>query len=258
MVFQQLSFGVTPEALEPIDVHFSPAKTSIVVDSQVLVTIERQRIVRMIFIGVNERPALNELDGLVHQRASTHVWNYGYLDLAFSLQNSEHRNFAGGTAPSPAFAASAEVRLIRFDFTAQELRLLFSEHRAPDNRVNSQHSRIADTELRGRLPGSDLQFEELDQPKPFHWGNPRLSEPCAGQLTKGVATTCAPVPTLAQTVQPLRITIQTAPISPAPAAAHEISRSGRIASNQLIEFKDSHGTRSNISAKSFIITLFLI
>ena len=48
MMFQQLSFGVTPEPFQSVDMYAAATETSSVIDTQMPIAVKRQGIVRMV------------------------------------------------------------------------------------------------------------------------------------------------------------------------------------------------------------------
>ena len=100
MMFNQARLGIVPEPFEAVDVHLAAAKGLAMVDVQMPVTTECQRIITMILIGIHQAPTLHFLDRVFLQRLRLHIRYHGHRHLPMPLQNAKYRNFAP-SAPVP-------------------------------------------------------------------------------------------------------------------------------------------------------------
>lgn len=66
----QFSLGVAPEAFQAVDMHSSPGEVSPVIDPEVPVPAEGQRIVALVAVGVNQAPAPDEFQGGPQERGA--------------------------------------------------------------------------------------------------------------------------------------------------------------------------------------------
>lgn len=193
VVFEELSLGIAPEALEAVDVHSPAAEPSGVIDSQVAIAVEGERIVGVEFVGVHEGAPLDQLHGFVHERVSGDIWNHRNQDLALPLQDAEHRNLPRGSATTPTLPSPAKVGLIGFHFLSEQLGLLFSKYRSTDRRERPQHSRITNPRSRGRLKSAHFQLEQLEEPQPGDGCHARFGKPGAGEISERVTTPTAAI-----------------------------------------------------------------
>lgn len=109
MVFHDAFLGVTPEALQPVDVHPAAREVFPVVHAKMSVTAEHKRIVDLVAVGVDDAPPANLLDG-----EGKHIFcSYGgknfHEDSSLTLQNPENRDFAGGTPSALREISSTQI-----------------------------------------------------------------------------------------------------------------------------------------------------
>ena len=189
VVFHDAFLGVTPEALQAVDIHPATREVFPVVHAKVSVAAEHERVVALVSVRVDNASPANFLD-----RESQHIFCPGagkhfHEDSSLPLQDAENRDFAGGT-PSPfSFSPSSKIRFVHFDFAAKEHVAIggMSQDGGAD-RVDGFIRRIVgEAKLLSDLPDGEFQFEEFDETQPLSGGKMPLVDPAAGEIMEGVA-----------------------------------------------------------------------
>lgn len=196
MVFYQSFFGITPEAFQAVNIHLASGKFLMMIDLQVPVSAIHQSIVASEFIGINDGASSDCLNGEVEQRVCTDIRNNFNPNDAVPFKDTENRHFPGSASASVAFSSPPEVCFIQFDFSGKQMIAVgvvgYNSH--PYRIDCFQDSRVAEVNLLADLPGRELQFKELNNPKPISATNPDFINPSSGEIMKGVFTPFTPKP----------------------------------------------------------------
>src|SRR6476620_1087428 len=110
VMLDELALRVAPEPLEPIDVHLAPTEVPSVIDLEVPVPTEGERVVRGPLVRVDERAALDPPERLIAQRLRTAVGDHTDLHVAVALEDAEHRRLVRRRAPLVARVAATARR----------------------------------------------------------------------------------------------------------------------------------------------------
>ena len=182
----QSFFGEGPETFQSIDINFSARVSFFMVDSQVAITAEHQRVIAAEFIGVDDRSATNRFDRHIQQRGRRDVFDDVDLDYAISLQNAENRDFMGSSPATLTLPLSSEVRFVHFDLAAQKIVGFGSVgHDRLSNHGDRFESRgITKADLLGYLAGRDFEFKELDDPEPGLGRDFDFIKPATGEVVE--------------------------------------------------------------------------
>lgn len=113
----------------------------------------------------------------------------------FSLEYPEDWNLVISTSSTLPFAPHSKTCLIHFDFALEKLIRFrtISHDRCPDHIDGRQSCRITDPQLLSDLPGRNLQFKKLKDPKPDLVRNFNLINPAVREVVKGIAAALAAV-----------------------------------------------------------------
>ena len=182
----QAFFGEGPEAFQSVDVDFSARISLFVIDPQMAIAAEHQRIVAAEFIGIDDRSATDRFDRHIQQRGRRDVFDDVDLDHAISLQNAENRDFMGSPPATLTLPLSSEVRFVHFDLAAQKIIGFGSVgHDRFSNHGDRFESRgIAKADLLGYLTGRDFEFEEFEDPEPGLGRDFEFIKPAAGEVVE--------------------------------------------------------------------------
>jgi hypothetical protein len=163
------------------------------VDSQVAIAAEHQRVIDAEFIGVDNRSATDRFDRHIQQRGHRDVFDDVDLDYAISLQNAENRDFMGSSPATFTLPLSSEVRFVHFDLAAQKIVGFGSVgHDRLSNRGDRFESRgIAKADLLGYLAGRDFKFKELEDPEPGLGRDYEFIKPAAGEVVESESAALA-------------------------------------------------------------------
>lgn len=189
MVFHDAFLGVTPEALQAVDVHPATREVFPVVHAKVSVAAEHERVVALVSVRVNDASPANLFDSESQHIFCPGAGKHFHEDSSLPLQNAENRDFAGGT-PSPfPFSLPSKIRLVHFDFAAQEdIAIDGMGQDGGTDRVDGFICRIVgEAKLLSDLPDGEFQFEELDETQPLSGGKIPLVDPATGEVMEGVA-----------------------------------------------------------------------
>ena len=153
MMLDEALFGPTPESFQPVDIYFPVGKPFFMVDREVAIPAEHERIVRLVPVGVNDAAAPYGLNGKAEKRFSAHVPDRFHPDDALALQDTEYGNFTGCAASAFAFSFAAEVTFVQFDLAAQQFGRIGggTENRMAYNHHCPVNGIIGHGELRGNL-----------------------------------------------------------------------------------------------------------
>ena len=189
----QALFGEGPEAFQSIDVNFSARVSFFMVDSQVAIAAEHQRVIAAEFISIDDRSTTNRFDRHIQQRGRRDVFDDVDLDYAISLQNAENRDFMGSSPATFTLPLSSEVRFVHFDLAAQKIVGFRSmgDDGLSDHGDRLEGRRIANPELLRYLPGREFEFEELKDPEPGLGRDFDFIKPATGEVVKSVSTVFA-------------------------------------------------------------------
>src|SRR5690606_31645197 len=110
-----------PEAFQAIDVNLARRVDLVtVVNLEVTVATEHQRVVDLELVGVDDAPAPNLLHRHAHERLCPDVRDDFHVNQAVPLQDPENGNLPFGSTAAFPFAPAAEVGFVEFHFPAQE------------------------------------------------------------------------------------------------------------------------------------------
>ena len=153
MVFDQSLLGPTPEPLQAVDVDLARREVLLVVHLQMSVAAEHEAVVAAELIRIDHAASADLFDGELEQRSSRYVRNDADMNPTFSLQDAEHRYFAGCAAASIALAPAPEVGLVEFDLTTQQtLGILgVAQDRHADRADGPVDGPIGQAQLQGHL-----------------------------------------------------------------------------------------------------------
>lgn len=186
----QAFFGKGPEAFQSINVDFSARVSFFMIDSQVTIAAEHQRVIAAEFIGVDDRSATYRFDRHVQQRGSRDVFDDVDLNHAISLQNPENGDFMGSPSTTLSLPSSSEVRFVHLDLAAQKI---IGFRRVCDNRFSDhgdglEGRGIAKPDLLGYLAGRDFKLEELEDPEPGLGRDFEFIKPTAREVVESETT----------------------------------------------------------------------
>ena len=160
------------------------------IDFQMPVSTTHQSIIASEFIRVNDGASPDCLDRQVEQSYCTYILNNLNSNNAISLKNTENRDFPGCPSAPITFSSASEVGFIQFNLTGKQVINVgivgYDSH--PQDIDCFKDSRIAEANLLGDLPGRELQFKELNDPKPISTTNPEPVNPASGEIMEGVFT----------------------------------------------------------------------
>jgi len=188
VVFHDAFLGVTPEALQPVDVHSATREVFPVVHAKVSVAAEHERVVALVSVRVDDASPTNLLD-----RESQHILCPGggkhfHEDSSLPLQNAENRDFAGGASSPFPFSLPSKIRFVDFDFTAKGHVVGGMRQDGGTDRVDGFIRRIVgEAKLLSDLSDGEFQFEELDETQPLSGGKIPLVDPAAREVMEGIA-----------------------------------------------------------------------
>ena len=182
----QAFFGEGPEAFQSVDVDFSARISLFVIDPQMAIAAEHQRIVAAEFIGIDDRSAADRFDRHIQQRGRRDVFDDVDLGHAISLQNAENRDFMGSPPATLTLPLSSEVRFVHFDLAAQKIIGFGSvgHDRFPNHGDRFESRGIAKADLLGYLTGRDFKFEEFEDPEPGLGRDFEFIKPAAGEVVE--------------------------------------------------------------------------
>jgi len=187
-------FGITPESLKAVNVDLPSSKSLSVVDSQMPVSTEHERVIASKLVRIHNRTSSYRFDGMIENFLCGHIPHNFNFNNPFSFKDAKDRDFVPGSSSSFALASSSEIGLIGFDLSLQQyltINTVGSDSLAY-NLEGLQHSRVGETYLYRRLPGRHLQFKELDEPQPVLTGDGEFPDPSPGEVSKLI-----PAPTTA-------------------------------------------------------------
>ena len=189
MVFHDAFLGITPEALQPVDVYPAAGEAFPVVHAKVSIATEHERVVDLVSVGVDDASPANLLDGEGEHIFCSGGGNHFHEDSSLPLQNAENRDFAGGSPSSFPLSLPAKIRFVHLDFAAQEqIAISGMGQDGGTDRVGGVICRIVgEPKLLSDLPDGEFQLEELDETKPLSGGKISPVDPAAGEVLKGVA-----------------------------------------------------------------------
>lgn len=105
MIFHQRFFRKGPESFNPVDVDFSLFERALVVDSEMPVSAEHERIIPTPFVSTGDWTVPGILDGFIQQRFSYPICENADGNFPPALQDSEYNCLV--TAPRPCFPRHA-------------------------------------------------------------------------------------------------------------------------------------------------------
>lgn len=189
MKFNNAFFGITPKALNAIDVNFAVTKMLPMVNVDMPVTTEHQSIITFEFVGVNNASAPDHFDGQIKQSLGLDVFNSLHMDTAVSLEDAEDGNLVNRPTASFAFAFASKVRFVQFNCPIHPVRGPDTmTNRLPDDLDRLEGRGITQAHLLSNPAGRDFQFKELDDPQPLLGTNFSFTDPTVTEVMEGVVT----------------------------------------------------------------------
>ena len=117
----QMSFGLIPKILYPVDMIVFVCKLLRMVDAHMLKLSYIQHIIRMIRIRVNNAVWNNLFVHNVKQGVGFGVCNHLGVDFASSLEDAKYGHFSTSAPPTFAFSFATKITLIHFDLTCYRM-----------------------------------------------------------------------------------------------------------------------------------------
>jgi len=193
--------GVAPETFNAVDVDLPVAKMLSMVDIDVPVTAEHERIITLELVCVNDAAAPDHLDRQVKQRLSLDILNRLDMDAAISLEDTEDGDFIGRPASAFALTLAAKVGFVQFNGPIQPIRRSDTLPDRLSDDLNGFKGRwITQAHLGSNLAGRDLQFKELNDPQPLLRADLNVIDPTVAEVMEGVTTPLATIPFTQQPV----------------------------------------------------------
>lgn len=122
VVLAQVPFGLIPEVLDAVDVSPVPRRKGLgMIDPVMLETRHIQDVVAAKRVGVDDRVQFHVVLHDRQQRQCLGVRNHRGVDLAATLEDTEHRHLARSATASAALAHPAQVTLVQLDDTANRI-----------------------------------------------------------------------------------------------------------------------------------------
>ena len=122
-------FGITPKALNPINMIFDvlPTDKCFGMINRMMFPVPFQGLVAPKGIGVIDRPFAGLRLDVSHQFVGTHRFHAFSVDTIFPLQEPEYDAFACGGSSTFSLPLPTKVRLIQFDFAFELAPFQFSQ-----------------------------------------------------------------------------------------------------------------------------------
>jgi len=172
----QVSFGLVPEVLNPIDMVVSVGKALRVVDANMVKIRDIQGIVAREPVGVDDAVRENHPYHDRKQGVGAGIGNHHRKNPTSTLQQPENWNLSCRTASTFSFPGASEIALVNFHFASERGCLFhfigndFSQTSEESSCGVAMHA----NDLRsctGRRPGNKV----LNEPCPFLGAKPALS-----------------------------------------------------------------------------------
>ena len=186
---------IAPKTFQAVDIDLAGREALAMIDSQMPVSAEHQRIVAAEFVGIDNRAPADRLDRHVQQTLRRDISNDLDLHDAVSLENSEDGDLPGRASSAFPLASASEVGLVQLDLSVhQQLPIQVGQDRQAENGHGFEHGRITQSDLLGDLAARQLHLKELDDPQPLLIRNPQPVDPPARKVMERVAAAIAAVP----------------------------------------------------------------
>ena len=200
-------FGITPESFNAIDIDFPVAKMLTMVNVDMPVTTEHERIIALELVRVNDTTTPDHLDRQIEQGFSSDVLNGLHMDATVSLEDAEYRNLISRPTAAFAFASAPKVGLVQFDRPVHPVRRFNAmPNSLPEDLEGLEGRRIAQSNLNGDLTGRYLQFKELDDPQPLLRTDFDTIDPTVTEVMEGILTPLATIPFAKQPIDFIAVT----------------------------------------------------
>jgi len=172
MVFDQPFLGVAPESLDAVDVNFPGGESFFMVDFEMPIPTEHQRVITPIFVCVHDGSPSHRFDCERKQSLGRDIFDSLNLNHAIPLKYAKYGHFSRRTPSSFAFSLTSEIRFIELDFTAEKVMIRRVGHQRQSNDCNGlKHGGITKPDLLCDLPGTKIKLEEFDHPQPVPVGD---------------------------------------------------------------------------------------
>jgi len=189
-------FRIAPEPFKTVDVDLPSGKPLSMIDSEMSVSTEHERIIASESIGIHNRASSYGFNGMVEDFLCGNVSQYLNLYHPVPLKNAEHRYLASRSSPSFPFASSPKVCFIGFNFPFKKHLTISTVcgYSHTDDLEGLKHSGIRYPHLQRGFPGRDLQFKELYDPQPVLTGDIEFSNPSASEVPKLIPALATTIP----------------------------------------------------------------
>ena len=95
VMLNQPFLRIRPEALQAVYINLSGAEPSLMVDSEMAVTAEHQRVVAMELVGINDAASTDHLNCHAQEGLGRDVGHNLDFDHPLALEDAEYRDFTG-------------------------------------------------------------------------------------------------------------------------------------------------------------------
>lgn len=193
MMFDQSFFGIAPKPFHSVDIDFPGRESLFVVDFQMPIPTEHQRIITSKFVCIDHRPSANCFHRQVQERLGSYILDHFNPNYPIALQNPENRDFVERASSSLTFSPSPKVGLIQLNLSTEKFIpvLTVQQDSHPNGMDGFENGGVAETDLLGNLSGRQLQLKELKDPQPGSIRDAQLIDPASGEIMEGVFTTLA-------------------------------------------------------------------
>jgi len=195
MMLNQSLFGIAPKTFKAINIDFPSRKSLGMINFQMPVSTEHERIIASKFIGIHNAPSSNSLNCKVQNRICGYIFQNVHLHDTISFQYSKHRDLISRTASSGTFSFSSKICFINFDFSFKEVigSFISSDNGHSYQMDSFQHRGVTEFNLLSNSPSRNLKLKQLHYPEPLLMRDPQLTNPSSGEIGKGIFTPTAPI-----------------------------------------------------------------
>jgi len=188
MEFDQPFFRKGPEPFQGIDVDFASSESFPMINPEMPISTEHQRVVAFKPVGVDNTPSAHRLYRQTQKGPCTHISYYFNPNLSSSLYDAEYRGFPPCTSSTPAFPSSTKVGLICLNFSLQQLPVFtVSQDRRTNTLITTKDRGVTDSYLPGCLSGRDFQLKEFDYVQPVLLAYSQPIDPSSREVMECIA-----------------------------------------------------------------------
>lgn len=164
------------------------------IDSQIPIAAEHQRIIASEFIGIDNRASSDRFNRHLQQTLGRDIPDPFHLDDPISFQNPKNRRLPGGSTAPFALAFVSEIGFIQFDLARHEqIRIQPGQNRKLQDSDRLEHGRITQPDLLGNSSAGELHFKKFDDPHPFLKWNSKSINPSTGEIMERITISPAAV-----------------------------------------------------------------